>query len=69
VTVFPGLFMPAPLAGISVIDVTVSRRGDRVGAGRPHRARIAVAMSREADRSRGSTDPSSRPDRLDRDAA
>jgi hypothetical protein len=50
VSVFPGLLMPAPLSGVSVIDVTAAVAAIVWALGGLVALRIAIAMSRGSDR-------------------
>jgi hypothetical protein len=54
-SVFPGLLLPAPLAGASVVDVTAAVAAIVWAVGGLVALRIAIAMSRDSDRSRHST--------------
>ena len=56
VTVFPGLLLPAPLAGVSVVDVTAAVAAIAWAVGGLIALRIAIVMSRGDSRPGGSTD-------------
>lgn len=56
VTIFPGLLLPSPLAGMSTVDVTAAVAVFAWGLGGLIALRIAIAMSRDADRPRHSTE-------------
>ena len=52
VTVFPGLFLPAPLAGMSVVDVTAAVAAIAWALGGLVALRIAIRMSRDPEHPR-----------------
>ncbi len=56
VTIFPGLLLPAPLAGMSTVDVTAAVAAIAWALGGLIALRIAIAMSRDADCPRHTTE-------------
>jgi hypothetical protein len=56
VTIFPGLLFPSPLAGMSTVDVTAAVAVFAWALGGLVALRIAIAMSRDADRPRHVTE-------------
>jgi hypothetical protein len=56
VTVFPGLLLPGPLAGVSVVDVTAAVAAIAWAVGGLIALRIAIVMSRGDGFPSGSTD-------------
>ena len=54
VTLFPGLLLPAPLAGVSVVDVTAALAAIAWALGGLVALRIAIRMSRDPEHSRHS---------------
>ena len=56
VTVFPGLLLPAPLAGVSVVDLTAAIAAIAWAVGGLVAFRIAIRMTRDGNRSGHSTD-------------
>lgn len=56
VTIFPGLLLPAPLAGMSTVDVTAAVAAFAWALGGLIALRIAISMSRDADRPRHVTE-------------
>ena len=53
-TLFPGLLLPAPLAGVSVVDVTAAVAAIAWGLGGLIALRIAIRMSRDSEHPRHS---------------
>jgi len=49
VTIFPGLLLPAPLAGLSVVDVTAAFAAIAWALGGLVALRIAIRMSRDPE--------------------
>ena len=56
VTLFPGLLLPGPLAGVSVVDLTAAVAAIAWAIGALVALRIAIALSRDTDRPRHSAD-------------
>ena len=55
VMLFPGLLLPAPLAAVSVVDVTAAVAAIAWGLGGLIALRIAIRMSRDSEHPRPST--------------
>ena len=55
VTIFPGLLLPAPLVGVSVVDLTAAVAAIAWALGGLVAFRIAIRMTRDGDRPSQST--------------
>ena len=60
-TLFPGLLLPAPLAGVSVVDVTAAVAAIAWALGGLVALRIAIRMSRDSEHPRRSAGDASSP--------